>query len=932
MFESRGSLKIIIRAGRQFLSEKFSSERLTIGRSPSADFQISVKDISRLHLEVFIRDEVIYIKDLDSVNGTFLNKTRIEPQQEYVYKPGDEIELGKKLAFITMELKSEEELEESDRPPQPPALDSSDVAPSATFNKNSEKTITGSNIKPFDFSDESSFIGPSGHTNTNTSTNTHASTHTAATPLTSTSAVLPPAVLEAKKTSEEIVAQAKRASEQLIAEGQKERENLLKQLEEYRQKALKETEQQKAKLLAQAKDEAARILEDEMIHALRKADKKIEEANRKSAALITAAQQERDHLLTNAHTEAQKIFKESEDERHHSLNTLRQDIQRLQSEAEEKAEATYKKANQLLEQAQAHYRESVTKADKESNEILKHAQSEANKLLDSAKEKAQARIEQAANEYERRLKTTTQECEGLKQKAIKETTDLKQKTTKDVDELRQRVLKEVDKIKQDALHESNELKQTVRKETQELRQATLQAAEAKAEEMIVEAQREVRLVYQNNVELKDKIEAKIAGAKHSLTALEEKLKSLQSTSDEKTKEQQSLLKKIVELKTEKENVEHALESLEKKLSSQNQQLEKKLEDKKQLLLELDTLKKEIKDSDEKRNRDAIEIAGLKRQIEEEKNKLGQELQSLRDQALNEVEKFKKKELHRIEEDLNKERKAIAEVRIQADRNLAANRRQLAEGLSLAIKGEVLSSLKSAKESGEAPDLKSLFDEVVIPKIESDIVAFTEVSLEAVQQEIVVKKNAVRHKHLKRTGWAMTLLFVGLIAVPDSRNEMLNWIKQSENSTSAQEFAKQMEGQRSKRFDPPRTADWFPSYVDSVLYSKGYIDQKLSSDVQEKWFREIQDRMFKEQKVPEDIVIKVVSMEAALITQLKEQRESLHPEFIGISLNQMRTAEAETVERMKNLLGEEDKYKAYLEYSKAFYDQQTNVRLPAAEDK
>lgn len=58
--------------------------------------------VSRLHGVIEIQDDKYYIKDLGSSNGTYVNKIKLLPHENYLLKFGDKIELGKdgKMSFI----------------------------------------------------------------------------------------------------------------------------------------------------------------------------------------------------------------------------------------------------------------------------------------------------------------------------------------------------------------------------------------------------------------------------------------------------------------------------------------------------------------------------------------------------------------------------------------------------------------------------------------------------------------------------------------------------------------------------------------------------------------------------------------------------------------------------------------------------------------
>lgn len=833
MVDAKRSVKIIIKTGRQLLSETFKTDRISVGRSPGADFQIPLNDVSRMHFEILLKDNGIFVKDLDSVNGTFLNSSRLDPQKEYRYNSGDNLELGKKLATIKIDEVTTSQVDEPPkktltRPPDPPPVPQLPKMTEDSFDS-AKQTFTAPIIAPVGNEDSKVF------------------------------------------------AQAKKASQQILEESQREREIILKEIEAFREKVLKETEQERQKLIHQAKLEADKIMEDEVTHALKKAERKIEEAHQKGVELINKAQLERDHLLTNAHAEAQKIFKETEDERRHLLSTARQDIQRLRAESEEKTQEIYKKANILLENAQANYRESVIKADKEAAEVLQRAQIESEKIIDAAKEKMKLKTKQMEKELYQRQTASDEKAKEIEIQAIKN-------------------------------------------------------GEIKAAEIIEAAKIEVRNIFKNNSELKLKTEEKIKGAESRLKSLQIEIETLNEKIHATSSNNDQLSARNKNLLNERTELEQALNSLEAKIEKQEKHFESRVQDKKQLQDELNRIKNEIKASEDKRNQEAIEMAELRSRLEAERNSLAQELQSERDKTIREIESYRKKEFSKVEEAILKEQQSVKQVRIQADKKLVEGRTRLAESLSLTIKGEVLSSLKSSGSGDPTQTLNELFDSTIKPKIEADIFSFAEVSIDSAEQESFVSKTQTRNRGLRRVAWASATALIILLCLPVTHQMIGRIFENAKNSSSAQEFAKRMEGKRNTRFIPPQSADWFPSYVDSVLYSKNYVEQKLDSKIQDKWFKEIQDRMFKEQKVPEDVVIKLVSLEAALITQLKEQKDSIHPDFIGISIGQMRSSEAEAVEKMQAQLGSEDKYKAYLEYSKAFYDQQVSLRLPASKEK
>jgi pSer/pThr/pTyr-binding forkhead associated (FHA) protein len=70
-----------------------------VGRHPESDIFLDDITVSRRHAE-FVREDGLYrLRDVGSLNGTYLNRERIE---DHELESGDEVQIGKfKLVFLT---------------------------------------------------------------------------------------------------------------------------------------------------------------------------------------------------------------------------------------------------------------------------------------------------------------------------------------------------------------------------------------------------------------------------------------------------------------------------------------------------------------------------------------------------------------------------------------------------------------------------------------------------------------------------------------------------------------------------------------------------------------------------------------------------------------------------------------------------------------
>ncbi len=93
-----GALVVRSGGGRTGQSFPLHGERMSIGRSPEADVFLDDVTVSRDHALLVRRNGDFYLDDLGSLNGTYVNRRRIESHR---LADGDELQVGKyKLTFL----------------------------------------------------------------------------------------------------------------------------------------------------------------------------------------------------------------------------------------------------------------------------------------------------------------------------------------------------------------------------------------------------------------------------------------------------------------------------------------------------------------------------------------------------------------------------------------------------------------------------------------------------------------------------------------------------------------------------------------------------------------------------------------------------------------------------------------------------------------
>ncbi|MGH3003560.1 MAG: FHA domain-containing protein [Gaiellaceae bacterium] len=91
---------LVVRAGGGRAGESFkpAGERTRIGRSPDCEIFLDDVTVSRNHAVLAERDGVYVVEDQGSLNGTFVNRKRIDSAP---LREGDEVQIGKyRMTFI----------------------------------------------------------------------------------------------------------------------------------------------------------------------------------------------------------------------------------------------------------------------------------------------------------------------------------------------------------------------------------------------------------------------------------------------------------------------------------------------------------------------------------------------------------------------------------------------------------------------------------------------------------------------------------------------------------------------------------------------------------------------------------------------------------------------------------------------------------------
>ena len=99
------------------------STPLTIGRSPTSDMVLTEETVSWHHAHLWVEADQVWVRDLNSENGTYINDQRIRSAQPL--EPSQTLRIGREVML-------------RDPPPDsPPSLSTSSWLPRRVFKTNS---------------------------------------------------------------------------------------------------------------------------------------------------------------------------------------------------------------------------------------------------------------------------------------------------------------------------------------------------------------------------------------------------------------------------------------------------------------------------------------------------------------------------------------------------------------------------------------------------------------------------------------------------------------------------------------------------------------------------------------------------------------------------------------------------------------------------
>jgi len=882
LFEGTGDLHCAIatiKTPEGVVQKVVDGSAFSVGRAPDCVLSIPEVGISRLHMLVTIKRGEIYITDQGSSNGTFLNGERIEPKRLIHVKATDEIKLGKTEFVLQL----------------------------GVVEKHFKTDYIAESLLPQNEKDN-----------------------------------LMNVIKASQHKAQEIVAMAQMQADQMVQIATEKSRNIQNQTLLMQEDILSKAQVESQGIVSETKRKAAQMImeaEEQAKEATRAihfdADQKRNEAEQFYKDRTQEAQVRADEIIAQHTKMGQEMVED-----------LRQKtIERVEKEAKEQLSSLFKVLDEKTEELAKLQAEVSTYSEKRKQEL----EAELAKVKDEFHRSFEFERQTALDDHHSKMAVL--EAEYLhKRKELEESESRRiQEIEERVQILNQRLDREYAEKRIRLEHEYAD--KTVSYERD------YNTRKSKLEEGYQERQKELSSTFdKNRKELESALELKRSVLEKEVESQRQTLVTLR-TEVEKYTEDHSRMKAEIESLTENLKV---MRKTDEELALI---VHEKRQDVEAVTLERNKLAQEVNDFDAQIKDIKVLHANVKSNFEKDKQRLEDESERLRTDYQSEFDALKKKfeiettrlkkeneqETLRIRADIVKKTQDymdLEKIKLDEYRSQLLNEKKQLDLKFEATKKEFESKTREMieLEKRKVEDQKQHFLVVLnqqrasvineltksVLRVErggANVVSAQQISqaVESVFDEHVAELSITSHngdsaqkENEQKVRWILTGVFSTLLLVVGIGAVLMPSVRKlyQDPEQVRREMQIAMERPKFQRSLVPEARD---NYVDSVVETLRYAEIYLDEDTQEKWFKFISAYMYDSWRVPEEKTIEAVAIAKTLVSNLEQTAQGLDQEFASKGIEKMREVEAESVERMSDILGTRVKLEAFKRKEKEFFE-------------
>ncbi len=941
------------------------AESFVVGRSAECDIPISSHILSRQHVRVEFKRDRIYVTDLGSTNGTYLNGHQLKPNVAFEYIEGNELFLGakKECRFEIKAIVQREELESSEdrllgleRPlTNPPQKDRAAAAkPSAPQPKKKAKVQQPSKssapakvLRSPNVDDSNGKWGKlplwGGSKQSPDGQNKHDNE-----------------VLHAQKKAEAILQKAKREIEIQKSLVQKEMFILTKE----------------------KKDQAESIVQE----AQRKAEDLHRQGDEELERTRKAAHEEFDSIIAEAVSKKERLVEESETIEQ-TLASRRQEVEALNDSI-----AQLKKDHELNLTTTSDSRASAIEAQKKQQDLigevadLEKRASAALSVLEvrvPELESKQATLEESVANLDRDIRERKATVEHLEKESLAQRKEHDANVAQakasalELESLRDKVSLAKDELQKTTILNEERQAQMERDEKsqqQRLAEASRESANS-IEKLRQRAEKEISV---NIAKAKEKALSMVADAQQEKESLVREMKALQQETqdeanraiDKATAQAQRLNEEALEVSASlKAAAEQECEAKRQLLSKEEKQLRREWEKEgASLLSESQAEAQEIINQAKQEAQKSVDEAHLIAQAEvKEARKKASDIkdssQAEFDKICQEVKAQAEAEKARVMDKAQREAaKIVQKAKKTGDRDLATlhadikKTKQQTEEEIRGLRTQALASIEKQRQSFEkelkeryrvqAIQLKKELHDVLrvrmTPYLKDqealDVVgtmferSINAIVLEEVDEDLYRVDNysdidpSLAQSKVKKfyvygvLGFIALLLF--FIYLPSmkkvAKDSGRNIATQADKDAKQKMAQKQKENSYKKEFRPKQVDKYFDTYTERVMYTTGYVQVELDSEYRKQWILALQDYFANELRLNETQLVPFIAREATLIRELNAAKASINGNFVEEGKKRLLEIEKLFMTQLKKTLKKPSHLKKIMKFKKTFF--------------
>lgn len=930
-----------------------------IGRANTADVVIPDELLSRRHAEISIENETVWVQDLGSINGTWLDGKKLKPNQKTEFKAGQFLSFGSDEELSVSVLLSSQTVDLERTQVNYKISGSSNVVQTVPLPTKAEPAK-----KRLSVVDTTREIQGEQNVIEQIKSLIRIESNEL--------------VEQAKIDAEEVIKEAKaRAAKKIgevdkyvtnkleslkIAEG--ESQNRVDEIKSRHDEFLKKIEELKVvenrtrlmlnKLKQENKDELANIEQERVLinqeharlqaetHKVQESFQKLAEEERQSRERIELDNMEAQEKIAELRNELKEIeyqARKAKDDSEEDILEAKERLSLVIREIEasevlkEKAEQEVKRLKNEVVDANANldkisieqkhlgyelerlnkelklatYNLELTQKEQEINrKDLEKRSSDLNLLreeLNQREHDTKVLFDRTQYEANAKLAEASAEAKRIINEAQETSQNLISKGEEDLKVLvrkQEEARSEFEKVKGELLRRVNQ--------AQEEMQAEINKGKAEAEKLVVAAKSQADNIHAQAkkesdhmlAELRNEIVNRQKESLQAFTVTEEKRKAVE---EEIVRMQAEAHQRIATLD---EKNQAAMEAAKAQFEELNTKLQKEHEQMKQRLAnDMAARSKALADEANKK------AEAQRAQLEEDYNKQKAKQEASLAQ-LNQIEVTKMKDL-----------------RQKSEQEWANARNERANAVSSSVYALVYSEMLKAKNKVIDDTMIDTFGKELQEMILDIMLGRAGADSDRLQKLL---KTSINSKEKEKAFWRkcayaggslvfVTLLLLAFPSIYTGPRDAIHSAFTEKSTDMADNFAQKQLKEAKERFNynPETTYEHKSTYVDNVLFTTDFMARRSDKAFQDKWILELNDYFINRLDVKDTTIIKFVSLEANFLKDLAKLKTQIDPQKPESGIEEMRAREKEFKDKLSSIFADPEKVGEYYRYSEKFWN-------------